>query len=374
MLEIIISFCLLFLMLGCYINKLSFSFSFLLISFICFGTVLSNYRIDIILLFIAIFIAFFEHKLVFQEKRLILLCFILLLTIPLIFSNLILGGILIQAIGKSLKFLLIFFIFLASFKFNKRDSEVGVFIFIRQFIRINILILPIGYLIGLYTDYGNFQIARFTGIMQDSNYFALYCFIMYTFLPTINYKEKAFLFIFILLSQSWSILGSFMIYLCFHNLKFKLFFSKYLPFLLVIISVVAIDFYINNLGRGFVLTDYKENVISLKINSILFRLEAMSGGYIDILKNVDSLFWGHGSGRSLEYSNRVFHNFYFQFLFDHGIFAVVLFYIFLYESIKKYKIQEGIMWIIFCILSLFFDVYFSFVFIFYFFCYKVRLG
>lgn len=327
--------------------------------------------IPVVFLFFVILFGFFCQIFSFNKKGALLFILSFCTMLALILFSLKNGGYIYNAIGKSLRVFIIFFLFFISYK-KGFLSFYEVRKIIRAFYITTFIAIPVLYYMGYYNNQG-IIIARISGFLYDPNYLSLFCFIFVIYLSYFgrilqeNYiKDIMCLLLIILLCQSWSMFAFVFIYflighkkLCYIGKKINPYFSIYIIFFLWVL--------LYGLDKIVVFDDWGSSQISLKFNSIIFRLNAMVDGFLIMQDNISILFYGMGSGRTLEITDRVFHNLYFQQLFDHGVFyyfiyVLLLWYLFKcrFNSKKTEIIQTVVLFLY--INNIFFDNFYSFIF------------
>ncbi|MCT8647818.1 hypothetical protein KZ384_11055, partial [Glaesserella parasuis] len=328
-----------------------------------------NY-ISVIVLFFVVLFGFLNRLIYFNRKSFLFFLLSFFVMVFIIFLGIKNGGHIYNAVGKSLKIFIILFLFFISYK----DGFIS-FYDIRKNIRVFYLITFISILVlynaGYYNDQG-IILERVSGFLYDPNYLSLFCFIFILYLSYfgkllgIKYKKDILcLLLIILLCQSWSM---FIFVFIYYLIGYKRLcdFGKLINPYFSIIIVFFIYFSLYGLDKIVAYQDWSESHLSLKLNSLIFRLNAMLDGFSVITTNSDILLYGMGSGRSLEITDRVFHNLYFQQLFDHGIVYYLVFSLLLWY-LCKHKIFDkvGMVHVVIFFLALnniVFDNFYSFIF------------
>ncbi|MDG6871706.1 hypothetical protein QA291_01230 [Glaesserella parasuis] len=280
------------------------------------------------------------------------------------------GGYIYNAVGKSLRIFIILFLFFISYK----DGFISFYDIrknIRAFYLTTFISIPILYYAGYYNDQG-IILERVSGFLYDPNYLSLFCFIFILYLSyfgkLLNIKNKkdilCLLFI-ILLCQSWSI---FLFIFIYYTIGYKrlCYLGKLINPYFPIFIIFFIWCVLYSLDKIAVYQDWSESHLFLKLNSLIFRLNAMLDGFSVINTNSDILLYGMGSGRSLEITDRVFHNLYFQQLFDHGIiyylvFSLLLWYLCKHKFFDKVEMIHVVIFFL-TLNNIIFDNFYSFIF------------
>ncbi|QIM62298.1 hypothetical protein A1D29_02705 [Pasteurellaceae bacterium Orientalotternb1] len=134
------------------------------------------------------------------------------------------------------------------------------------------------------------------------------------------------LFLFILFSQSWSSIILYFLYLVLYKYKLLTDTIRRIILFFPFVIILLILFFLNYYGeRAELYYDWLESELSLKFNSLLIRFNTILNAYLYMESHPLIFYFGMGSGRSLEIGERVFHNLYFQQLFDHGWIYYVFF-------------------------------------------------
>uniref|UniRef100_UPI001F23B438 hypothetical protein n=1 Tax=Vibrio sp. V23_P3S9T160 TaxID=1938675 RepID=UPI001F23B438 len=103
-----------------------------------------------------------------------------------------------------------------------------------------------------------------------------------------------------------------------------------------IISLILIVFsyvYIIHLGPSVdIKSGWETSAIDRKLNSFIFRVQPQINA-MEMISTSERYYSGFGSGQSLVYFSRPFHNSYMQLIFDHGyiISCVLVFAVFFYS-------------------------------------------
>lgn len=137
--------------------------------------------------------------------------------------------------------------------------------------------------------------------------------------------------------------------------------GKINPYFLVV-AIVTIWNFFRGMEELKAFDDWESSYILLKLNSLMFRLSTSYDGFLYMQEHKLVFLYGMGNGRSLEITNRVFHNLYFQQFFDHGLFYYVLFSFIIFFFLK-YKFNIKIVKIIVLLLllnNILFDNLYSF--------------
>lgn len=322
-----------------------------------------------ILLFFTILYGLISHVFYFSKHYFMCFIFFVVVMSGLIFLSLINGGYIYNAIGKSLRIFIILCLFFISYEGNM-FSFYQIRKCIRSFYIATFVSIPVLYFMGYYTDIGMFGV-RVSGFFYDSNYLALFCFIFILYLSyfgqilnSISDRDIFFLVCLLIVCQSWSVFAFLVFYVLAGYKRLEYLGRKLSPYFpIIIISIIW--FVLDEMDKFVVLDDWQSSYLSLKVNSLIFRLNASLDGLLVIKDNLSVFFFGMGSGRTLEVTNKVFHNLYLQQLFDHGIFyylvfSFLLWFVFKYKFIKITVLH--IMVIFLYINNMFFDNFYSFIF------------
>ena len=187
------------------------------------------------------------------------------------------------------------------------------------------------------------------------------------------FYSKLLLFLFIILSQSFSILLFLITYIIF-NKRILFLFSRIINPYFYFFMILFILYFLSSFEPLGFYEDWEDSYISFKLNSAIIRLNGIYYGFVYIKDNFLLFMFGMGSGRTLEVYDRVFHNLYFQELFDHGILYYFCISIVLFKSIKNRFNNNGFNIIILYLFlnNLFFDNFYSFIFVFSFLIFSLK--
>lgn len=311
-------------------------------------TELHNNVFSLIYFYIVIVFLVFKNIFLISKKEIIRYFVYFILLSILIFLSILNGAHLYNIFASIGKIVLILF-FLMDIKIAKGWNYFIKLLKlnIKVFVITSVLSIPLLATYGYYEldNLGGVEMYRISGFLFDPNYFALLCLIYFIFV--FNYLDKGryailiLLLAMIILSQSWSTIFLLLTYIVFlrnSSLINKLIIrvNPYLPFIFIIFLLLLFSYLTSSLEIEF-FDDWETSNLSFKFNSILVRLDASLRGYL-LLQDDPSLYiLGLGSGRSLEFADRVFHNSYFQNLFDHG----VIFYVVLYGLLFSFLVKRG---------------------------------
>lgn len=202
---------------------------------------------------------------------------------------------------------------------------------------------------------GVYGLPRFSGFMDDSNYFGSLILLLLVYLDRHGARgrhqlRRRLLFL-LLLTQSATILTFTTIYLCqrwlaqtrrrqqharagrparaVHRAIVRR--TAQASHVLLAMAPIIIAsawvggaFYIQMAhGAGHLFND-QGNFIAMKVNSFLFRLLSQFQAVDMMISDSKLLLFGYGSGNSVELFGRTQHNLYMQILFDNGIFTLIL--------------------------------------------------
>ena len=160
-------------------------------------------------------------------------------------------------------------------------------------------------------DYGIFQMPRFSGGFTDANYFA---FVNFMFLLSFKSHNDGMTSIFravclisILLSQSWTVVCLWLMYRFgilsrIGRVKFRI--VLIFPIFFIFIALFTSYFEIQG--------NWKDNIVVLKTNSLLFRWNAILVAIENVTADPFRLLFGFGSGVSEELNGRILHSSVFQ--------------------------------------------------------------
>lgn len=324
-------------------------------------------HLSILLIWLLIIFGGYTNRITFTRKNIYIIIVLFLSILALVFLSSFNGALLYNSIGTISRIMIIITFLFMSYKtpfFSQKDVYYNIVIFV--YLSFLCLIL---YPIGYYTDIG-LLIPRYSSFLYDANYFALFCFIFYIFIDFYQTKKnllhiKLLLFLFILLSQSFTVY-SFLILYKLLNKKILARVSKYINPYFHILIIFILFLFLENLDIFTFYNDWEESYISLKLNSIIIRLNGIYSGYMYIKDNIPVILFGMGSGRTLEVYDRVFHNLYFQDLFDHGILYYLVISFVLFLTIKKQTNNTplNIIILFMFINNIVFDNFYSFIFTF----------
>lgn len=302
----------------------SFLFSSFFLSF-------SEYNhLSIAMLLFSVLWGYSKHIFVLNRNSLLWYLFSLIFLGGLISLSYINGANLLHIVGKFSRVVIILF-FLFSYS---KLSFITILGGVKSFMISSFISSVFLYLLGYYDDIG-FILYRISGFLNDANYFALICLVFIVFCDlyyeqvkrNLSYLKFVFL-LFIFFSQSWSTILLYLLYVILYRFKFINQFARYSIAIFPFVIILLILFFLNYYGERIELySDWLDSELSLKFNSVFIRFNTILNAYV-YMENHPSIFhFGMGSGRSLEIGERVFHNLYFQQLFDHGWVYYVLFQI-----------------------------------------------
>ena len=352
-------------------------FSLLFLSFLTASTDLGN--LSVIFIWVLMIIGLFNRKIKFnRDNFIVFLCFFIIIFILIFLSLFFNGAYLYNSVGTISKITPIILFLFMSYNvifFSEKDVYININIFI--FLSVLCFIL---YPIGYYKDVG-VLLPRYSSFLYDSNYFALFCFIFFVFMDCYKsnfsrrgvFYSKLLLFLFIILSQSFSILLFLITYIIF-NKRILFLFSRIINPYFYFFMILFILYFLSSFEPLGFYEDWEDSYISFKLNSAIIRLNGIYYGFVYIKDNFLLFMFGMGSGRTLEVYDRVFHNLYFQELFDHGILYYFCISIVLFKSIKNRFNNNGFNIIILYLFlnNLFFDNFYSFIFVFSFLIFSLK--
>ncbi|MFG0888081.1 hypothetical protein [Vibrio sp. CJQ_6] len=274
----------------------------------------------------------------------------------------------LEAFFKAVK---VFAIFLPLFFINN-NSRFDVFSIIKSFV-ITTPFVGVVYLWIVGWDSGIYNTIRFSGFLNDSNYFALtsLLFLMYldfSELKSTRYKTALVLFIFA--SQSFSIITLLVLYAVLNSFKDIKYNAYFWSFAIAIIYIFLM-FYLSAVLDLKPNDDYQTNAVSYKLNSIIFRLMAQLSAVSMMIEDASIIIFGYGGGKSIEIFGKVLHNSYMQMLFDNGILLLFLVLFSISYFAKRLMIPFSVL-IVLLFVNLIFDAVFMFFITFFFICFSRR--
>jgi membrane protein len=347
------------------IFKKNFYFSFLFLSVLIASTDFSNFSVPIIWWLIIIGVV--TKKIRFDKNNFLCLLLLFILLTSLISLSFLNGAFVYNSIGTLSKLMIIFVFLLMSYKnlfFNVDDVYLNIKFFIFLSL-VSFILYPFGY----YSDQG-ILLNRFSSFLYDANYFSLFCFIFYLFVDM--YRDgsskdvkviKAFMLFFILISQSLSTMLFFLVYI-FISKKIILCLSRRInPYFYFVILIIML-LYFRSIETIAFYDDWQDSYLSMKFNSVIIRLNGLHAGFVHIGRDLSIFLWGMGSGRSLEVFDRVFHNLYFQELFDHGLVYYFMISCVIYKATKNSSYNVSVVIFFLLMNNLIFDNFYIFIFVF----------
>ena len=174
---------------------------------------------------------------------------------------------------------------------------------------------------------------------------------------------KAFMLFFILISQSLSTMLFFLVYI-FISKKIILCLSRRInPYFYFVILIIML-LYFRSIETIAFYDDWQDSYLSMKFNSVIIRLNGLHAGFVHIGRDLSIFLWGMGSGRSLEVFDRVFHNLYFQELFDHGLVYYFMISCVIYKATKNSSYNVSVVIFFLLMNNLIFDNFYIFIFVF----------
>ncbi|HCG9120973.1 hypothetical protein NOK72_25025 [Vibrio parahaemolyticus] len=274
----------------------------------------------------------------------------------------------LEAFFKAVK---VFAIFLPLFFIND-SSRFDVLSIIKSFV----IITPFFGVIYLWIvgwDNGIYNTIRFSGFLNDSNYFALtsLLFLMYLdFSELKSTRYKAALVLFIFASQSFSIIILLVLYVVLNSFK-DIKYNAYFWSFAIAISYILLMFYLSAMLDLKPNDDYQTSAVSYKLNSIIFRLMAQLSAVSMMIDDTSIILFGYGGGKSIEVFGKVLHNSYMQMLFDNGVFLLFLVIFSISYFAKRLMIPFSVL-IVLLFVNLIFDAVFMFYITFFFMCFSRR--
>ena len=352
--SIIFYFSCIFLLYRCLKNiPISLLISSLLISL----TPIAEYNIQIILILLSILLGVIDKTFYFSRSRLIIFGVFLIVSYVIISFSF--DFEILYVLGKLGKVIAISLPITLSINWKKSLPDYDI----NKFFNALIIISFLGMLLWFSSDKldsGILGTYRIPSISSDPNYSAI---ILISFLFTAKILEiklkKATLYailIIILLTQSVSSIScALIIYFSYgfiykkNNLLFFLLFFSIVIYIIGVFKISRLDIISTN-------SDWQENYLAMKLNSLYFRMRAQFMGAEMIYSDPSRLLYGFGSGKSLIFFDRVMHNSYMQILFDHGIIFLLSIFVFFNSLLKNNKIYIVIFYL--QIMSFMFDSYF----------------
>lgn len=348
-----------------YLKTRDFSFSLL------FNSVLLSFsdfsHLAILLLLVSIFVCVINKKVLIQIIDFLYYIILLIMIVSLFSLSSLNGATTSHILGKASRVAIILFFMLSHSKFSYKTILENI----QMFILTSIVSIPALYYMNYYDDLG-YIIYRISSFLNDPNYLALCClvFIIFCHMLENEYSIKVknikyLLFILMIISQSWNVIGLFFLYLLVKRSnkvnKILKILNPIIPFIVIITILFLLESYGNKLQYY---NDWNESEISLKLNSVFIRINTIINAYHHMQDNPLTFYFGMGSGRALEIGERVFHNLYFQQFFDHGwifyiLFQTIIGYL-IYTRFSSYYHNIVIFLLMFN--NLLFDNFYSFLF------------
>lgn len=259
--------------------------------------------------------------------------------------------------GKSLHFFNIFTLLYLSRYFS--TPVTNQIFFSKLFVIVSFSSILLALAMGGNFNMGAFDFVRISGPFTDPNYFAFVCAILLINLHSIQKFDlhfiKLFLLLLVMLSQSITVLCLLLAYY-FRLIRFLTQY-KYIILLFPVIMAVFIYFDVYQIS---IKQDWQTNFVSMKANSLFFRLSSIENGLDLLASDWRSIIWGFGSGNSNELIGRVMHNSVLQTFFDHGILGVSIIYLYFLSILRD---PDNTTFFVFTILfSLVFDPLWSYLF------------
>lgn len=332
--------------------------SLLIASFFLCLTPMGETNIDIIIILIFLVSCLYKKTFLINKNRFVFL--LLIIAINIIPISISFNNDIYKALGKALKI----FIFLLPFTFSSIKSiEINYNLLIKTMFFLTVLFSFLWLFENIY-DGGYLFNFRLSGIVLDPNYSAtvicalLILLYIYRADFSINKTYVLLLILFLFLSQSVS--SVFIFIFIFYLLKKSFIFNKnnflfFILTLLVVFNVLGVLYFSHEIHLTM-LSDWNDNYISLKINSLLIRLHSQIEGMKLMIAEPLHFIYGFGSRTSFELFGKVMHNAYLQTLFDHGIILIISIYLFINFISKKYFFYPAIFYL--QIMNFLFDNYF----------------
>lgn len=201
-----------------------------------------------------------------------------------------------------------------------------------SFVIVNI---AFGLIFHFIFDAYDLGLIRFSGIFFDSNYYGLYCLVLYFGLDFSNDKNvilKFTLGVLLVSSLSLSIFTIFIFYLL-SSKQLPKFLLKWYSFLGVIIITMVTYLALMLLLKELASESISNQFLLYKLSSMMQRLSAQFEA-LEILKSYDAYLSGVGSGRNIELTGRALHHSFLQMLFSHGLLYFFLMVTILAISLK----------------------------------------
>lgn len=313
--------------------RISFSLSLVLVS--CFsvctfsGVVFSS---GFIFYFFSIIIFSLFNRIYLKKEFLILFFSFMLLLFPILFLSMNNGASELKSFLKFFQTLVAIFGLIFISKTCVSITQIQMEKICISFIWVNIVFGMIFHVLFNVYDLG---LIRFSGIFFDSNYYGLYCLLLYFSLDLFtkdNKLLKLILALMVLSSLSFSILTIFVIYIVLSRKSPQFLLNPYAFFATLIssmISYLTMMLAMKKLSNETVSNQF----IFYKLSSLSHRLSAQLDA-LDILMLQHAFFSGMGSGRNLELTGRALHHSFLQMIFSHGVIYYLLMISMLTFSLK----------------------------------------
>ncbi|MCL1145221.1 hypothetical protein L2747_04220 [Shewanella marinintestina] len=313
--------------------RISLSLSLVIVSCfsICtFSGVVSSSGFIFYLFSIIIFVLF--NRISFKKDLLILFFMFLLFLLPILFLSLNNGASEVKSFLKFFQSVVAIFGLVFISRANISISQVQMERICISFIVVNVVFGLVFHLLFNVYDLG---LIRFSGIFFDSNYYGLYCLLLYFSLDLffkINRLLKLILALMVLSSLSFSILLIFVMYIILSQKCPKFLMNPFAFFSALVSSMICyltLMLAMKKLSNEAVSNQF----IFYKLSSLSHRLSAQFDA-LDILTLKHAFFSGMGSGRNLELTGRALHHSFLQMIFSHGIIYYLLMISILTLSLK----------------------------------------
>lgn len=323
----------LFILLLYLYARISFSLSLVLASCfsICtFSGVVSSSGFIFYLFSILIFAVF--NRILLKKDLLILFFIFLILLFPVLFLSMSNGASELKSFLKFFQSIVAIFGLIFISRSYISISQIQMERICISFILVNVVFGIIFHVLFNVYDLG---LIRFSGIFFDSNYYGLYCLLLYFSLDLFikgNSLLKFLLALMVLSSFSFSILMIFVMYIILSKKCPKFLLNPYVFFAALVSSMIC--YLTMMLAMKKLSSETVSNqFIFYKLSSLSHRLSAQLDA-LDILMLKHAFFSGMGSGRNLELTGRALHHSFLQMIFSHGVIYYLLMISILTLSLK----------------------------------------
>ncbi|QHS14345.1 hypothetical protein [Shewanella sp. Arc9-LZ] len=313
--------------------RVSLSLSLLLVSCfsICtFSGVVSSSGFIFYLFSIIIFFLF--NRITFKKDLFILFFMFLFFLLPVLFLSLNNGASELNSFLKFFQSIVATFGLVFISRAHVSITQVQMERICISFVIVNVVFGLVFHLLFNVYDLG---LIRFSGIFFDSNYYGLYCLLLYFSLDLFfkgNRLLKLTLALMVISSLSFSILLIFLMYIILSQKCPKFMMNPFSFFFALVSSMICyltLMLAMKKLSSEAVSNQF----IFYKLSSLSHRLSAQFDA-LDILTLNNAFFSGMGSGRNLELTGRALHHSFLQMIFSHGVIYYLLMILILTLSLK----------------------------------------